>query len=105
MESLIELQIRLYGLPEWDFEVPLTLEKIVVRGNYLREHLIRVTEMVSLLFANGWDLDPEILRTNCVLTKFISRDNLFAELTALRIRPDEIQLYDMERTEQILWAE
>ncbi|MCH7618745.1 MAG: hypothetical protein IH880_03115 [Candidatus Marinimicrobia bacterium] len=101
MDSLIEIQIRLYGMPEWEFELPITIPSIMLKGNSLQFHLQRVTEIIVALVGDGWDLENYLHKANCVLTKFTSRDTLIAELGALGIQSDEIQIYDFDRAEQV----
>ena len=105
MESLIDLQIRLYGLPEWEFDQPLTIPAIMLQSNTLHAHLQRVAEIVLALVGDGWDLEGDIQKANCVLMNFTSRDTLIAELGALGIQSDEVQIYDFDRAEQVIWTQ
>ncbi len=76
--KFVEIQMYLFGKPEWEFNGEITPRKIKVKGDELKTRLYKIADDLKKLSDNGWVCEPTLY--DIILTKNISKSAAEKEL-------------------------
>ena len=92
--KFVEINMHLFGKPEWEFNGKVTPKTIKAKGDELKERLYTIADDLKKLTDNGWDFEPTLY--DIILTKDISKSAAEKELKKLKIDAEVIVLDDEE---------
>jgi hypothetical protein len=86
--KLVEVNLYLFGKPEWEFNGNITPEGIKAKGDELKERLYKIADDLKKLTDNGWDYEPTLYDIS--LTKNTTKIAAKKELKKLKINTEVI---------------
>jgi len=92
--KFVEIQMYLFGKPEWEFGGKVTPKIIKAKGDELKERLYKISDDLKKLKDNGWEYEPTLYEI--ILTKNISKSAAEKELKKLKIKAEITVLDDEE---------
>ncbi len=99
---MINISLHLYGKPEWD--LPMDDEEIIdgsilrEHGDYLKEHLHRVADIVEKLKKNGWSCSGALYSLE-FCKEGVTKQGAMKELKKLGINNKAINIMNVEDEE------
>jgi len=91
--KFVEIQMFLFGKPEWEFGEGINPKKIKAKGDELKVRLYEIADNLRKLTDAGWEYEPTLY--DIILTKNISKSNAEKELKKLGI-DEEVTVLDDE---------
>jgi len=101
---MIEISLWLYGKPSWDLELegkrqinPKLFKK---HGEFLKDHLCSVAEILEKLQMNGWKLVESwgaLYSLNLCKQTIKNKIELYEELNKLNINPEFVAIEEYEK--------
>ncbi|MFA6268815.1 MAG: hypothetical protein WCW13_05330 [archaeon] len=91
--KFVEVQLFLFGKPEWEFNGKFTPKIIKAKGDEIKERLYKIAEDLKKLTDNGWDYEPTLY--DITFTKNIPKSTAEKELKKLGVQA-EITLFEDE---------
>jgi hypothetical protein len=92
--KFVEVQLYLFGKPEWEFGGKINPKILKKKGDELKERLYKISNDLKKLTDNGWDYEPTLY--DITLTKNTSESAAKKELKKLKIKSEIIVLDDEE---------
>ncbi len=92
--KFVEINMYLFGKPEWEFGGKVNPKLIKEKGDELKERLYKIADDLKKLTDNGWDFEPTLY--DIILTKDITKSTAEKELKKLKIKAEIMVLDDEE---------
>jgi len=89
--EFIEINMHLFGKPEWEFGGKVSPKTIREKGDELKERLYKISKDLQKLLDSGWDCQSTLYDLS--LTKDISKSEAKQELKKLGVEA-EIFVFD-----------
>ncbi|MFH1391800.1 MAG: hypothetical protein ABIH20_05800 [Candidatus Diapherotrites archaeon] len=92
MEKTAEINLFLFGKPEWEFEGKVNPETIKSKGDELKSRMYEIADSLQKLCDNGWEYDVGLY--DLMLFKNTSKTEAERELAKLGIDAEVLELED-----------